>query len=317
VSFVPCHAFDAPAAGSGKSKLVDCCSIVLTGRECAVVSQATDDTEFEKKLGAVLLAGDPLVSIDNCTEAIDNQLLCMITTQRLVQIRILGRTKTMVIPNNAFLFATGNNFRFAGDMLRRGLVGRLDAEVDRPELRTFTTEDPILVFKRERPRLVVAALTALRSYIHAGRPEPGTPLGGFEEWSRLVRDCLVWLGEEDPVQTIEAAREEDPQLLQFEAVIAQWEIHFGRRRVATKDVVGMALQREGFIESDKQFLNPELRQALLAVAGNDGRIDAARLGKWLGKHKNRVAGGRRIIADGIVDGIAQWRMQFQRGAGWE
>jgi putative DNA primase/helicase len=293
------------------------CAILLTGRECAVVSQATEDTEFEKKLGAILLTGDPLVSIDNCTKEIDHPLLCMAVTEPLIQIRILGFLKTATIPNGVLIFATGNNFRFAGDMLDRGLVARLDAKVERPQLRTFKSEDPIIVFKRDRAYYVVQALTALRAYLHVGQPEAGTPLGGFEGWSRRVRDCLVWLGEEDPVATIESARNEDPELLQFAAVIAQWEIHLGRRRVAAKDVVEVALQREGFDENDKKFVNPELRSALLAVAGDDGRISTVRLGRWLGKHKNRVAGGRRIVAAGIIDGFAQWRLQLSRDGGWE
>ncbi len=326
--FVPCHAFDAPAAGTGKSKLVECCSVLLTGREPAVVSQATEDAEFEKKLGAVLLAGDPLVAIDNCTEAIDHPLLCMVLTQPLVQIRILGFSKTATIPNHAMLFATGNNFRFAGDMLRRGFVGRLDAGVERPELRTFETEDPVKVLKRDRPRYVTAALTALRSYLHAGQPAPFypqegappealAPLGGFEDWSRLVRDCLVWLGEADPVQTLETARSDDPELMQFEAVIAQWEGVIGHRRVSAKDIVSAAMRHEGLGISEDDYTNPELRQALLAVAGDDGRINTNRLGNWLSKRKNRVSAGRRIVGDGTLEGNFQWRLQHQRSKGWE
>ena len=138
LGFVPCHAFDAPAAGTGKSKLVNCCSILVTGRECAAISQASDEVEFEKKLGAVLLAGDPLVSIDNCTRAIDDPLLCMVVSEAEVQIRILGLTKMAILPNRTLLFANGNNFRFAGDMLRRGLRGCLDAGVERPELRAHS-----------------------------------------------------------------------------------------------------------------------------------------------------------------------------------
>jgi putative DNA primase/helicase len=90
VSFVPAHAFTAPSDGTGKSKLIDCVGVLLTGRESAAVSQAIDETEFEKKLGAVLLAGDAIVSIDNCTEPVGSALLCMSLTQSEVQIRSSG-----------------------------------------------------------------------------------------------------------------------------------------------------------------------------------------------------------------------------------
>src|SRR4029077_8914605 len=46
--FAPLHAFDAPEAGTGKSKLVNCCSILGNGYEAPVVSQGDDETELEK-----------------------------------------------------------------------------------------------------------------------------------------------------------------------------------------------------------------------------------------------------------------------------
>jgi hypothetical protein len=44
--FAPLHGFDAPVAGTGKSKLVDCCSLLVSGHECPVISQGDDETEF-------------------------------------------------------------------------------------------------------------------------------------------------------------------------------------------------------------------------------------------------------------------------------
>jgi hypothetical protein len=168
IKFVPCHAFDAPVAGTGKSKLVDCCAILALGHECPVTSQGDDETELEKRLGAHLLAGDRIIAIDNCDKPLGGQLLCQIITQLLVQVRILGLSKRATIPCNTSLFATGNNFQFWGDMLRRGLTGRLDAQTERPELRVFKREDPVELFRRERARFVVAVLTVLRAYIAAG-----------------------------------------------------------------------------------------------------------------------------------------------------
>ena len=64
--------------------------------------------------------------------------------------------------------------------------------MEKPWEREFQTEDPVIVFKRDRPRLVAAALTVLRGYIAAGRPkQAGTPLGDFRGWARLVRDALL------------------------------------------------------------------------------------------------------------------------------
>jgi hypothetical protein len=54
---VPMHAFTSPAAGTGKSLLVDVVSTLATGTLMPVVAQGYSDEELEKRLGAMLLAG--------------------------------------------------------------------------------------------------------------------------------------------------------------------------------------------------------------------------------------------------------------------
>ena len=68
------HALTAPAAGTGKSLLVDLVSILLTGQPAPVISAEIDDAEFEKRLGACLMAGDPIISLDNCVKPLDHAL---------------------------------------------------------------------------------------------------------------------------------------------------------------------------------------------------------------------------------------------------
>jgi putative DNA primase/helicase len=162
----------------------------------------------------------------------------------------------------------------------------------------------------------------LRAYIVADRPKPLQPLGGFEDWSRLVREPLVWLGEADPVNTIEKAREDDPQRLQLEAVLTQWDTvdwntAVGTNRVSVKQVIEAALKTDASASSGNRFLYPEFRLALMTVAGARGRIDTRRLGSWLRNRKGRVIGDRRIIIDGVLEGVARWRLQHKTDQGWE
>jgi putative DNA primase/helicase len=320
--FAPCHGFDAPAMGTGKSKLFDCASILLTGRECAVVTQPDDEVEFKKTLFAILLAGDPLVSIDNCTAALDNPFMGVVLTQPYVQERILGFSKTAIIPNTVLLGANGNNFSFAGDLLRRGLTGRLDAGMEKPWEREFTTEDPVIVFKRERPRLVAAALTVLRGYIAAGRPkQAGAPLGGFEGWARLVRDTLLWLDCADPTTTIETTRKADPKLQTLEAVITQWHDMLGTRTMTTRAIIeeacGFDLSPTPTRPNHITYRHPEFRNALLDVAGDQGRVSHDRLGRWLRDNKHSVVGKHRLAAGTISAGNARWKLeQRQAGGAW-
>jgi putative DNA primase/helicase len=196
---------------------------------------------MEKRLGAALMAGDTLISFDNCEQPLGGELLCQALTQSTLEIRILGKSVNKKVLANAAFFATGNNLVVIGDMTRRTLLCSLDAKIERPETRTFTTEDPVEVVRRERAKYVVAALTILRAYHVAGRPKQAiTPLGSFEDWSRWVRDALIWLGEPDPCQTMERARAEDPRLQELSAMLHHWNHAIGQHPVTVKELIERA-----------------------------------------------------------------------------
>jgi hypothetical protein len=158
----PLHGFTSPAAGTGKSLLVDVAAILATGRLTPVISQGCSEEELEKRLGAALLAGDVVVSIDNCEHELQSVFLCQALTQQKLNIRVLGMSKNVETPITATVFATGNNLTIAGDLTRRALLGALDARCEHPERRSFEF-DPIAVARTERGRLVVAAMTVLRA----------------------------------------------------------------------------------------------------------------------------------------------------------
>jgi hypothetical protein len=336
--FVPCHAFDAPAAGTGKSKLFNCAAILLTGRECEVVSQPEDEVEFEKKLFTLLLSGAAIACIDNCDFPLNSPFLCMTLTQRFVQSRILGLSKNAIVPNNCLFGANGNNFSYTGDMLRRGLTRHLNAGSDKPWEREFTSEDPIEVFKRDRPLYVAAALTVLRGYIANDRPRQKVPpLGGFEAWS-LVRDALLWLGQDDPVKTIETAQKADPTQQKLETVVTQWIKVLKNESLTTRDIIKRACDGVFDPSSDKPnriiYFHPEFRNALLDVAAEQNRVSPEKLGSWLGRNKLkvvRISEGHnthdsqplpqrgltsyRLAPDTPLDGYGRWHLECHQPDG--
>jgi len=242
----------------------------------------------------------------------------------LIKVRLLGLSKSVLVPNTALLFATGTNLQLYGDMLRRGLIGRLDAGVERPELRTFNKEDPTDVLKRERGRYAVAALTVLRAYLSYGSPVPELKnersemipvqaLGGFEQWSRLVRNALIWLDEADPIETIETARAEDPERQRLEAVITQWHEVLEDRSVTARALIEEACMSELTPPPGKPngitYLHVDFRNALLDVAGERGRVSTRRLGTWLGKNKLKAVGLYRLAPDTVLHGESRCKLQ--------
>jgi hypothetical protein len=270
-------------------------------------------------LGALLLGGDLLIAIDNCEAPLGGEFLCAMLTQRLVRPRVLGRSLVPELPASAFVTATGNNIVLLGDATRRSVMCRLDPKCERPELRVFES-NPIEMVKTRRPRYVAAALTILRAYHVAGRPEPPEPLGSFEEWSGWVRGALIWLGKADPVATIENVRDMDPRLAALTGVLVQWQSVIGDAAVSAHDVIERATALTAVQSDDPNappvtyYTQPDFRNVLLGIAGTGDEINSKRLGKWLGLHQDRIAKGLRVVRSGLSGGILRWKVEAA-GAG--
>ena len=303
----PLHAYSAPVPGSGKSLLVDIASTIATGREAGVIAQGKTEEETEKRLGSLFRAGDPVIAIDNCDAAIGGEFLCQALSQSTVRVRILGLSQAPEFSTRAFVAATGNGLAISGDMTRRTLVCQLDPRVERPELRTFPFE-PVKRIKADRGSYVTAALTILLAYQHAGRPLQADALGSFEEWSGLVRNALLWLGSADPVETMERARSSDPRLDELSQVVIHWRAVIGTDRVSIRRLIERVTERSSSTSGGDQFAHPDFRDALLAVAGEGGDVNARRLGRWLTARAKRIVDGCCIDQVGAVDGLMTYRL---------
>lgn len=286
----PMHVSRAPTPGSGKSFLWDVAAGIALGTRMPVLSAGRDAAELEKRIHAALLGGGACFSLDNVNGSLGGDALCQAIERPTIDVRPLGGSDLVRIESRATIFASGNNLSIAGDMVRRALVCSLDAAMERPELRAFNG-NPLAKVLSSRSRYVAACLTITRAYLLAGRPDRLSPLASFEGWSDCVRSALVWLGEADPVTTMEQAREDDPVLQNLSAVIGAFE-DLGAISKETGVTAAEAIQQS--------IGREDLREALSAVAGvRGGLIDARRLGHWLRRHKGRVVGRWRI--DGQAD----------------
>ena len=141
----PLHAMRAPSPGSGKSYLVDLASAIATGQRCPVIAAGRSGEETEKRLGAAMLAGYPLISIDNLNGCLGGDALCQLIERPRVSIRPLGRSELVTIESRATVYATGNNIQPTGDVIRRVITSSLDPNLERPELRAFKRDPFALV----------------------------------------------------------------------------------------------------------------------------------------------------------------------------
>ena len=319
IPVAPAHAFRANTAGSGKSYLADTSSAIATGRPCPVISAAPgDEAETEKRITGLLLAGFPIISLDNVNGELGGDLLCQAIERPLVRLRPLGRSDIVEIESRSTVFCTGNQLRVRGDMVRRTLVCDLDAEVERPEERQFSA-DPVATILADRGRYVSAALVIVRAYLLAGCPGALPPIASFDEWSRLVRSALVWLGCADPAQSMRAARDDDPELNELREVIEAWRGAFGSTPTICRDVLRAATEKVAKPDdnpyaplTESRF--PGLHDVLMRVAGVRGAPDPARLGRWLLSREGRMVGVERFKRDGTTAGSARWKLVGHRAS---
>ena len=309
IETAPLTAVRASTAGTGKSFLVDVASVIATGRPCPVIAAGLDDDETEKRIAGLLLEGCAIASVDNVNGELGGDLLCQALTQPQVRIRRLGGSDLAEIECRTTLFATGNGLRVRGDMVRRTLLCSLDAGVERPELRAFGT-DPVDTVLSDRGAYVAAALTLVRAFMLSGAPRL-RPLGSFRAWSDTVRSALVWLGCADPCETMETAREEDPELEQLRALMAAWDRVFpDADRLTARAVISAATATRGFQRDEGELVNVDLNDAIAAIALERGGLSPRRLGYFLRARQGRIVDGRRIERAGEhrIEGVL-WQCQ--------
>jgi hypothetical protein len=295
----PIHLVRADTPGTGKSYLIDVFAMIATGWFCPVITASKSLEETEKRIGSVLLDGIPLVSLDNCMHDLGGELLCQLSERPVIKIRILGQSAMPSCECRTAVFASGNNVTFKEDMVRRGLVCDLEALDERPELREFKG-DALEAAAANRGDYLAAVLTIIRAYLVAGAPRVCGPLGSYTAWSTMVRSSLIWLGEPDPIASMDAIRAEDPELNNIREFFDLWLNYELGLDVpyATASIIEEACR------PPTGFNPPAFKQFLLRVAGDkDGNVQAKRLGEWL-----RRISGRVVTVAGDNHAIGRYRL---------
>jgi hypothetical protein len=220
---VPGFVFDASAGGTGKTLQTDCIATITSGRAASRKAYPASDEECEKVLAAYAMRGAALISIDDIKRALGGENLDrVITARNEVDFRKLGETRLITTPWRAVLMFTGVNVAFFGQMARRVLVARIESPLERPQDRTDWKHPKLVEWvTEERPRLVVATLTLLRSYIVHGSPDIacGARWGSFEGWSALIPNAIRFAGGPD-VLRFRAPEDADVERESLGAILA-------------------------------------------------------------------------------------------------
>jgi putative DNA primase/helicase len=89
----PMFLIRAHVRGTGKSYLIDLFSTLATGDVAPVIGVPKSEEEFEKRLGALLMAGVPVIALDNIVDDLGGPSLCQVTERPRVRFRVLGKSE--------------------------------------------------------------------------------------------------------------------------------------------------------------------------------------------------------------------------------
>jgi putative DNA primase/helicase len=290
----PLFAYTAPAARTGKSLLVDIACALSRGHAAPVVAASSALEELDKQLQAMISCGDTIVALDNqdADEALASNLLCQMLTQPIVKIRPFGQNEDMPgFPSLSVISVTGNNLAIAKDLTERTVLCSLDAKMEIPGSRKFNF-NPDAMALENRAQLVRACLIILEAYMVAGLPTQNIiPMGGFENWSDLVRSSLVWLGAADPCATSGKIRASDQSRDIQITIMDLWAERFGQSEVSAGDAVKAA-------QAGAELGNGDLLAAFWCTAKKGAKNLPMALGRWLSSKDGVVIASRRFVASG-------------------
>jgi putative DNA primase/helicase len=305
----PMFLFSAPKSGTGKSYMVDVISHIVQGTWCNVINLAGPKEEREKRIGAVLLNGTNMISMDNLENDLNDIVLNQMLTQPTVSVRVLSKSEIVKCEWRGTIFATGNNVQLVGDLIRRGLTCHLNAKMESPEKRQFKW-DPIEDVMENRGKYIAACFTIARAYHFTKGIKRLPPLVSFEGWSHFVKDSLIWLGEPDILAAMDAAKKKDPHVRAAEELVAVWaegKVLKVNTPYRVTEIIKLAM--------DTMQSSP-LQDLLLAQAaanGGRGTVDPRRLGWWLKMLADQVHLGHVITVAKESKNGHSWILQAIAG----
>lgn len=319
--------FDAPVQASGKTKCAGALGALIRCRRGGVspfVDGIGAEAETVKKLVSMLMAGEEFWLIDNVVGVWRSPVIASFLTDGVINERVLGGNSWYRGEARIMICATGNNGTLDRDLGRRFIRVRIDPGVETPQARSFAF-DPVDTALSERMSIARAVLVVVRAFWNAGAPRLGRGDAGFTEWSRLVRDLVLWLGKNgiarcagvgqlgDPAHSIlEEAGTDDPDTTAYRMLLQGLAQEFLGETFQAKDVVGRAQLGEGSSDEGLSLIY----ESLSALLPGRKDIAAVSVGKVLRFRRDRIAGGLVLRQRGIDrNGVTLWAVELASAGG--
>jgi hypothetical protein len=196
---------------------------------------------------------------------------------------------------------------FVGDLNRRLIRIEIDPRCEKPHEREFAF-NPLAYVRERRLEFVHDALTVLRGAIRQDVRLNGD-YGSFEDWNRLLRKAVVWVGSngwlevDDPLLSVSAGFEQDPEVQKLSALMLAWKSAFGKHGATVPEAIRKAEEKNN---DTKQPRHPELYDVLDEVAGERGKLNSRRLGAWIKRRVKRIVDGCYFTDSGTRQNYKVW-----------
>lgn len=290
----PAFSINAASSGSGKSLLASLIALFATPLHPYVTSYPTTATEAIKVILAMLLEKPTVILFDDMQHdwkpfgAINKALTSQTTTERR-----LGKSGTATAQTNSLFLGTGNNIGPVKDMRRRVVSSRLAPKIIR---RNFK-HNPYKQISQHRSVYVRSALTIIQAFlIHGKRDENLPQIGSYDEWSRLCREPLIWLGEPDPATSLIQQMDDNTDNEEFSVFLKLWRDMYDDESVMVRELIADAKRK------------PELLAIIHELPVIErGEISGHLLGQWIKSHRGVRVNGLRI-EDGFSTERKSWRV---------
>jgi len=303
--YAPLFAISANTPGAGKGALTQVATIFASGTvDSGMTTFNPEEVEFKKALLSTLQRGTPVVSFDNVNrrhELGGSELESALTSPNFSG-RMLGTNENGTFSTKVLWLANGNRLRLSIDMSRRTILITLDAKEENILDKEYQ-RDLIGYTLKNRGELVSAALTILQAYLQSKEPVGVKPLNGYVQWSAVVRNALIWIGEPDPTPTSKEifsldGIDEERSLLNN--LLETWYSSNGSAAISAKNML-------------KQSNDQPLIMSVLCDVATDkrGGISASALGYYLRGVQGTRVGNKRFIKDMENEGEGvRWKVEI-------
>lgn len=195
----PCPMFTSTgnSAGVGKGLLWDLVSMIADGKDQpANTAWQSGERDLKDEVVSTLIASPSMARIDNIPpgKCLDSPTIAsLLTSYPTYHARGKGERVQGVYQAKTVWTATGIDLSMSKELDMRAL--KIEIVTDRTNPDEQKLPNVVGMVREDRGKYLHAALTVLRAWHVAGRPEMDAPTmrSNFTAWSDTVRQCVLWL----------------------------------------------------------------------------------------------------------------------------